>query len=62
MDPRIIALTPFQRRIYELLWTCGVSERDNMASIELDCMKDERPADYEAAFAVWQQICLEVMN
>lgn len=61
LDPRIAALTPWQRKVYSLAWTRGAM-RDKEAGERLERMKRERPKEFEEAMNVWEEICLEVMN
>ena len=57
MDARITALTPWQRVVYDLLWNAATGGKVP----ELDRMKRERPKEYAAAYAVWEEIMFEVM-
>ena len=64
LDPRIVALSPWQRIVYDLCWSVGVSSDTAVIQAkgaELDRMKAERPEEYEKAFRVWEQIMYEVL-
>ena len=63
MDPRIEALSQWQREVYQLCWTAGAcqGEEAKKAGEELEQRKKDRLWEYEGAVEVWEEIMLEVM-